>query len=383
MKAARVLIILVLLLVMLAAVLPASADGTATVYVTSQGFEGGRMYWRADTGTIWVFIYTGQAYTFPVSSYSYLPDNPYFNQPPGYVRAINGFGKIWGSRPDVRNQLGWATTSEIGFYTQVVTQSGITYLNELDLKIIQINTNGTWQYVSSIPQPPPSVPQILWIDAAPNPVTAGSTLTVSWTVTGCELAIIEFYDSSNPSAPFVLLQDLPLSGTASVTVPATIGGNVQITIWAANRWYYYSPVPMYERVVQQTIVVGVLPLTGQTDYTQAAYQKYERGFMIWRADVGRVIVFWGDQGGPITTYEQNEYGVLPDNPITYVPPDRVRSINGFGKVWGNYQSVRDGIGYALGPEEAYTLTVVRSASTQSFRLPDGRWVTVSGAFWTF
>jgi hypothetical protein len=382
MKAARALITLALLLVVLAAVGPTSADSTVTVYVTSQGFDGGRMYWRADTGSIWVFFYSGQVYTYPASSYSYLPDNPYFNPPAGHIRPINGFGKIWGSSADVRNRLGWATTPEIGFYTQIATQGAITYLTELDLKTIQINTNGTWQHVASIPQSP-FVPQILWIDATPNPVTAGSALTVSWAVTGCELAIIEFYDSSHPSVPFTLLQDLPLSGTTSVTVPVTIGGNVQITIWAANRWNYYSPVPMYERIVQQTVVVGVQQFTSQIDYTQAAYQKYERGFMIWRADTGQVIVFWGEQTGQISTYEQNEYGVLPDNPIAYVPPDRVRSVNAFGKVWGNYQSVRDGIGYALGPEEAYTLTVVRSASTQSFRLPDGRWVAVSGSIWTF
>lgn len=285
MRIIRVWMALVLLAVAGAAVWPVAADSALTVYVTSQSFEGGRMYWRSDTGTIWVFVYTGQSYTFPVSSYSYLPDNPYSNQPSGYVRAINGFGKIWGSRSDVRSQLGWAYTSEIGFYTSIVTQGAYpyttTYLTELDSRIIQINYNGTWQYVSSVPQPPPVVPQ-----------------------------------------------------------------------------------------------------PGGTDYTQAAYQKYERGFMIWRADAGRVIVFWGGQTGPVTTYEQNVYGLLPDNPIAYVPVGCIRSINGFGKVWGNYPSVRAGIGCALGPEEAYTLTVIRSGSTQSFRLPDGRWAVVNGPTWT-
>jgi hypothetical protein len=381
MKTARIVLAaaLVAILLIAAGIAPASA-GDVTVYVTSQQFDAGRMYWRSDTGLIWVLVNNGAAYSYPASSYSGLPDNPYFNTPAGHFRPINGFGKVWGSSASLRNQLGWAITPELGFQARIITQGGITYLTELDGRILQINPNGTWQVVASIPTPPPDAPRVVSISAAPNPVDAGSTLTVTWQVAGVETAILEFYTTNQPNVPFTVLQDLPLAGSAPVTVPATASGEVTITIWAANRWHYYSPTPLYQRLARQTISVSVQQPAASTIFTQAAYQKYEHGFMIWRADTGAVLAFLGDQAGKVDVFAQDAYGVLPDNPIAYVPPERVRSINGFGKVWGNYGYVRDGLGYALGPEEAYTLTIQVAGWTHldAYRLPDGRWARITG-----
>lgn len=380
MKLWRAVLALVMISVLAAGIVPSAAAGDVAVYVTSQQFEAGRMYWRSDTGSIWVLFNSGSVSSFLASSFSGLPNNPFYNPPAGRIRPINGFGKIWGGYADVRNRLGWAITQEIGFLTHIVTQGGMTYITELDGRILQINANGTWQVASSIPQSTPDTPRIVSISAAPNPVNAGLTLTVSWQVAGVETAIIEFYSSTAPNVPFVLLQDLPLSGSAPVTVPANIAGDVTITIWAANRGHSYSPTPMYQRVTQQTITVGVARPVANTQYTQATYQKYERGYMIWRADTGAVLVFFGEQSGRVQSFAEDVYGVLPDNPIAYVPPGRVRSINGFGKVWGNTPFVRDGLGYALGPEDAYTLTIQTAGGTSfdSYRLPDGRWATITG-----
>jgi hypothetical protein len=263
------------LLVLLAAALPAAADSDQTVYVTAQSFVGGKMVWRSDTGHIWVLLSSGSVDSFPALSYTNLPDNPYTNPPAGYIRPINGFGKVWGNHTGMRNRLGWAITSELGFYAQIVTRGGYTYLTELNSQVIEISPSRTWQYVAGIP-PLPSSP--------------------------------------------------------------------------ANN----------------------------TSYTQAAYQQYERGFMLWRADTGAVMVFFGGTSGQMITYAQNTYGTWPDNPIVYTPPGFTRSINGFGKVWGSQPPLRDGIGYALGPEEAFTMTVQTSAGNPTvFSLPDGRSVNVS------
>jgi hypothetical protein len=187
-----VLLTALLFVVLLAATAPASADSDTTVYVTSQNFEGGRMYYRSDTGLIWVFFYNGRVSSYPASSYSSLADNPYFKPPPGRIRPIFGFGKVWGSVADVRNRLGWATTHELGFRARIVTQGAITYLTELDGRIIQINTGGTWQYVSGVPQQPPGTPRIVRIDGSPNPVSAGGTLKSILGGAGTETVIIEF-----------------------------------------------------------------------------------------------------------------------------------------------------------------------------------------------
>ncbi len=172
-KAGRWLVLALLIISLLAGLDPAPAQARAAVYVTSQQFDGGRMYYRADTGHIWVLYSSGQVANFPSSSYTYLPDNPFFNPPAGHIRPIFGFGKVWGGYTDVRNRLGWATTHEIGFYSPIVSQGGLTYLTEIDGKIVQMNANSTWQYVSGIPQPPPNAPRIVRLEASPNPVAPG------------------------------------------------------------------------------------------------------------------------------------------------------------------------------------------------------------------
>ncbi|HRF95157.1 MAG TPA: hypothetical protein PLZ51_08180, partial [Aggregatilineales bacterium] len=52
---------------------------------------------------------------------------------------------------------------------------------------------------------------------------------------------------------------------------------------------------------------GLLPIT---------YQKFERGYMVWRADTGHVWVLGNN--GTLINYTASSYGRLPDNLIT--PP---------------------------------------------------------------
>jgi hypothetical protein len=62
----------------------------------------------------------------------------------------------------------------------------------------------------------------------------------------------------------------------------------------------------------------------------------------------------------------------------------VRPINGFGRVWGNFEWVRQSLGWATAPEQAYTTLIVSAQGMPvSFALPNGRTagVTSSGT-WT-
>lgn len=101
------------------------------VSVVEQVFEGGRMIWFRDTRKVAVLVgdtvdpTEGQWLcfddTFVESEPEFLPtfqppadvtttsqrDNPRIQQP------IRGFGKIWRENPELREQLGWALTSEI------------------------------------------------------------------------------------------------------------------------------------------------------------------------------------------------------------------------------------------------------------------------------
>ena len=103
----------VLLALLLAAIVPVAPQTplptlqtTQTVYGTVQEFEYGLMIWRSDTAQIWALIDDGTAFSFPASSYSTLPDNPIFGNPPSRLRPIFGFGKVWGNVANVRNLLG-------------------------------------------------------------------------------------------------------------------------------------------------------------------------------------------------------------------------------------------------------------------------------------
>jgi hypothetical protein len=388
MKITRAILIVGLVLALGSTALPGvAADDGVTVAVTSQRFEGGVMYWRSDTGLIWVLFNDGLVQAFPSSTYGRLRDNPFRNPPPGRVRPINGFGRVWGCYRTVRDRLGWATLPELGFVTRIVTRGSSIYLVQLDGSVVQIDPNSTWHLASTIPQPAPSAPRIVSVQAQPDPVDLGGSLQITWQVTGVDLVLIELWDTDSPNpAPFTVLTDLPLTGSSLVGVPAILKADVRIVIWGANRARGYSPVTMYERLVQSSVTVHVKRGEVKTDYSRAAFQRYERGFMIWRADTGEVMVFWGDQAGQVNFLPERAYGWLPDNPVTQAtPPDRVRPINGFGRVWGNFQTIRDQLGWAVGHEEAYT-TVIQSftaTGSGSFTIPDGRILYVTGTSWSF
>ncbi|MFN8372931.1 MAG: hypothetical protein U0694_08645 [Anaerolineae bacterium] len=61
--------------------------------------------------------------------------------------------------------------------------------------------------------------------------------------------------------------------------------------------------------------------------------------------------------GTVSYYGIDAYGTLPDNPVTDLDlSGRVRPINGFGRVWGNYATVRTSLGWATANEQGYSIT---------------------------
>jgi len=126
--------------------------------------------------------------------------------------------------------------------------------------------------------------------------------------------------------------------------------------------------------------------------SEAAFQVFEGGYMLWEGATGNIWVLYLDNTTRV--FSEASYASLPDNPIFGTPDNRVRPISGFGRVWGNYSEVRDRLGWALGTEQAYTLTrenlarVGNGAIMFRVTLPDGRavmlrddstWFFVAGA----
>ncbi|MBI5667091.1 MAG: hypothetical protein HZC41_03715, partial [Chloroflexi bacterium] len=297
-----------------AAALPVAAQLTP-VYVTTQRFDSGLMVWRADNGTIYVLSDSGRAFSYSITAYSSLPDNPIFGNPPSRLRPIFGFGKVWGNNASVRDLLGWPVLPEIGFNTTVLVQNATIFITELDGSVIQINHNGTWTR----------------------------------------------------------------NGPVSSVTPTPV----------------VCPHPFFFGMPTDDICPGA-PVT-----TQAAYQPYERGFMIWLADAGDIWVFVNapapNRFATYAHFSESDYARFADAPPQPPPPGRFQPINGFGRVWHNLNNyltgstIRADLGWATAPESSYTATRQVWGRTSHVHvylsLPDGRvadaYQGLAGINWTW
>jgi hypothetical protein len=90
----------------------------AIVTAAHQRFEGGYMFWRGDTKTIYVFIGGANDQYGVWRQFADTWDEdaptpvPVGTPPPGYYAPVRGFGKIWHSDEAIRLALGWALEPE-------------------------------------------------------------------------------------------------------------------------------------------------------------------------------------------------------------------------------------------------------------------------------
>jgi hypothetical protein len=113
--------------------------------------------------------------------------------------------------------------------------------------------------------------------------------------------------------------------------------------------------------------------------------------MIWRYDSGGITVYFGKDGGmEWATYRNGMYARMRNNPVQANPPAGLfKPINGFGKLWGNTPALRQKLGWAVAPEQAYTMTIQRAQMTglhESNTLPDGRRIFIHSyliRYWGF
>jgi LysM repeat protein len=117
--------------------------------------------------------------------------------------------------------------------------------------------------------------------------------------------------------------------------------------------------------------------------TPATYQRFERGFMIWRADTGDIWVYVSGSRNRLNVHTVAEYGALASNssPATggFVQP-----IMGFGKVWVNLNDYRQTLGWATQSEQSYSLRFgILNSLMVEFNLPDGTaMLRHSDGFWS-
>lgn len=220
----------------------------------------------------------------------------------------------------------------------------------------------------------------------PERVKSGEPITIEWIVSGANETNIFMYHTLARFASQPVTQDpwpLPTSGILTVTAPIPLT-KVQFSIGFGpedpSHWATVQ-IDCRDQFFGEAIDLSACPL-GPVQMTQAAYQKFEHGFMLWHQDseFDRIWVlvdgsnnsreFVDNWAGETISYNQAP-------PAGLLLPGR-----GFGKVWVENESVRQALGWATAVENSYSMEIQKTqtsyaAYTYFFSLPDGSVIQAS------
>jgi alkanesulfonate monooxygenase SsuD/methylene tetrahydromethanopterin reductase-like flavin-dependent oxidoreductase (luciferase family) len=88
----------------------------------------------------------------------------------------------------------------------------------------------------------------------------------------------------------------------------------------------------------------------------AAFQAFEHGRMIWRADTDEIYVLYAD--GSRSNYNNTWDESQPvDDPARVPPAGLYQPVRGFGKLWRTEAGLGEKMGWALAPEQGYEMWV--------------------------
>lgn len=214
---------------------------------------------------------------------------------------------------------------------------------------------------------PATSPKIVAFNAEPDVVNPGAAVRLAWEVAGTGGVVIE-QSIPNTTTQTVVVNAQSPQGATTVYLPDFAAYSVTYTLHTAAR--DASAEAMVRVNCPYTFFFGSgdsCP-TGPAVETRAAYQEFEGGYMLWRGDTNEIYVHYDDNTAAY--YLESSYADLPEAEVDEMPPlDRVAPSAGFGKVWANAPGVRDKLGWALAPEESYTMTI-QQVATSRIPVPD-------------
>lgn len=286
-----------LLVYLLATVVGVVAQTDEQIPVHYQRFEQGFIILEPETGTAYVFsLHDFSAYV--ASSLNYA-DTPLSNDnsPDGLRIPQGNIGRVW-AELELQETLGYALGESV-FYSAVITETeNYRQFRLPDGVPIVLVDQSRWNYGTT----PRSMPPPVALDAKAAQLNSRFSSTATQT----------------PSPTPTL--------TPSLSPRSDNRESPEIT----NR----QP----------------------TRTTDAVYQNFENGFMIWLKDTDDIFAFNTTRGYASWYFD---YRDLPENSVTQdTPPGRIKPVHGFGKVWENYDLV-DSLGWAVSGEQFYTTEVAQ------------------------
>jgi len=121
-----------------------------------QRFQHGLMLWNRTEGRIYVLYDDGRQPAWDIYKdewdESKSASDPELVPPSGLYQPERGFGWLWRSRPDIRDRLGWASSTEQGYSTAVQSTSrpknNTIYIRALDGGVWELlPERNTWRHI--------------------------------------------------------------------------------------------------------------------------------------------------------------------------------------------------------------------------------------------
>lgn len=224
----------------------------------------------------------------------------------------------------------------------------------------------------------PPQTEIFQFTANANAVFPGQQVELQWDVRHASFVTVRAALTS-PDARDAVAEHLPLVGSTTLTIPASIPANTvgKLIIEA----YTESTIPAATRELPLSVACRHDFFFNNTDdcrtadpvNTSAAYQSFEGGLMIWRSDTRQVYGLLNNGSAFLTTEASD------GTPVSWgeaTPAGRFLPQNGFGLVWTTSDSIRLNLGWGTAPEEGYSGWFQRGVNgplhVTYLNTPDGR-----------
>jgi hypothetical protein len=193
--------------------------------------------------------------------------------------------------------------------------------------------------------------QIRAFAASPDPVERGGVITLSWDVVGAKsISITRLAERSGVYLESIATS-LPTTGSVTYAIPNTYTNSISFVLLTENS-QINQYVTLAIRCPHPNMLGADCPITQV--FTQAAYQSFEGGHMIWRADTREIYVLFMDGSYKtfVDTWAEGE-----TLPVETPPAGRVQPVRGFGKIWSTQSDVRSRLGWAMQPESAHSVQI--------------------------